>query len=95
MGENASTALPALANALYDDDRRVRRVAALSLGQLGQYTDGVENGLAEVLKDEDRYNRFHAGMALRRIDHPRTREVLFNSLFTARWCPMTNAENIY
>ena len=95
MGENASAALPALTNALRDDDRRVRRVAALSLGQLGQYTDGVENGLAEVLKDEDRYNRFHAGMALRRIDHPRTREALLNTLFTARWCPMTSSENMY
>ena len=56
---------------------------------------GAEDALGKVLADEDRYNRFHAGNALRRIDHPNTREALLDSLFTARWCPVTTAENMY
>ncbi|MDP6701692.1 MAG: HEAT repeat domain-containing protein, partial [Candidatus Latescibacteria bacterium] len=67
----------------------------LALAQLRTYADGAEDALCQVLADEDRYNRFHAGNALRRIDHPNTREALLEALFTARWCPMTTTENMY
>ena len=77
------------------DVRRVRRATLLALAQLRTYADGAEDALCQVLADEDRYNRFHAGNALRRIDHPNTREALLEALFTARWCPMTTTENMY
>ncbi|MEE3260127.1 MAG: HEAT repeat domain-containing protein [Candidatus Latescibacterota bacterium] len=95
MGTAAHVSVPALVDTLPDDDRRVRRATALALAQLRTYSDDAENALTKVLSDEDRYNRFHAGMALRRIDHPNTREALLDALFTARWCPVTTAENMF
>ena len=87
--------MPALIETTCDEDRRVRRATALALAQLGTYADGVETALCAVLEDEDRYNRFHAGTALRRINHINTREVLIDALFTARWCPVTTAESTF
>ncbi len=95
IGEAAHPALPALIETAHDEDRRVRRATTLALAQLGTYADGVETALCAILNDEDRYNRFHAGTALRRIDHPQTREAVLEALFTARWCPITTTENTF
>jgi len=95
IGNAAYSAVPALIETTCDEDRRVRRATALALAQLGTYADGVETALCAVLEDEDRYNRFHAGTALRRINHTNTREVLLDALFTARWCPVTTAESTF
>ena len=95
IGTAARSAVPDLVRTLGDADHRARRATLLALAQLHTYVDGAEDALGKVLADEDRYNRFHAGNALRRIDHPNTREALLDSLFTARWCPVTTAENMY
>ena len=95
IGTAARSAVPDLVRTLGDSDRRVRRATLLALAQLRTYADGAEDALCQVLADEDRYNRFYAGIALRRIDHPNTREALLDALFTARWCPQTTTENMY
>ena len=51
--------------------------------------------LKTTLDDEDRYNRFYAALALRRIDTNPAKEALFDALFTARWCPITTVNNLY
>ena len=58
---------------------------------------GVRAGEArrEGREDEDRYNRFDAGLALRRLDSEEAKELLIDALFTARWCPVTTAESRY
>jgi hypothetical protein len=48
-----------------------------------------------MLDDENRYNRFYAGLTLRRLDDPQAQEMLLDALFTARWCPMTTREDLY
>ncbi|SVD77272.1 uncharacterized protein METZ01_LOCUS430126, partial [marine metagenome] len=95
IGEAAHSALPALIETVHDEDRRVRRTTTIALAQLGTYADGLETALCAILNDEDRYNRFHAGTALRRIDHPKTRGAVLDALFTARWCPITTTENTF
>lgn len=95
IGTAARSTVPDLVRALSDTDSRVRRATLLSLAQLRTYADGAEDALCKILADEDRYNRFHAINALRRIDHPNTRDALLDALFTARWCPITTAENMY
>ena len=47
------------------------------------------------MEDEDRYNRFYAGLALRRLDNEEAKELLIDALFTARWCPVTTTESRY
>ena len=70
-------------------------MAALALAQIGRSFDGAVEALSEVLEDEDRYNRFYAGLALRRMDNEAAREVLLDALFTARWCPVPTPESQY
>ena len=84
-----------LAESLRDEDYRVRRNAALTLAKLGQPADEAIPALVEMLEDENRYNRFYAINALRRIDTSAAREALMNVLFTARWCSITTRENQY
>ena len=57
--------------------------------------DGAVEALGEVMDDEDRYNRFYAGLALRRMDSEEARELLLDALFTARWCPLTTGDTLY
>ena len=91
----AADSAPLLVDRLRDEDRRVRRMAALALAQIGRCVDGAVEALREALEDEDRYNRFYAGLALRRMDSVEAREVLLDALFTARWCPVTTTNNRY
>ena len=53
------------------------------------------NDLIDGLGDENRYNRFYAGLALRRIGTRRARKALIDELFTARWCAVTTADDQY
>ena len=62
---------------------------------LGEAGDPAVDDLVDVLGDENRYNRFYAGLALRRIGTPRARKALIDELFTARWCPVTTADDLY
>ena len=57
-----------LVGRLDDEDRRVRRTAALAVAQVGHCVPGAIEALQRVLEDDDRYNRFYAGLALRRLD---------------------------
>ena len=84
-----------LVDAVRDEDYRVRRNAALTLAKLEQPADEAIPGLVEMFEDENRYNRFYAANALRRIDTSAARDALMNALFTARWCSITTKDNQY
>ena len=62
---------------------------------MGPAAEGAVAALVQALRDENRYVRFHAGLALRRIGSPAAERALFDDLLTARWCPLTTAESPY
>lgn len=95
MGDLAVGAVPRLVECLGDEDQRVRRMAAQALAQIGHGAEGAVQALRSMLDDENRYNRFYAGLTLRRLDDPQAQEMLLDALFTARWCPMTTREDLY
>ncbi len=95
MGADSEDVLPAVFRAVADPDYRVRRNAALVLCNLGEAGDPAVDDLIDVLGDENRYNRFYAGMALRRIGTPRARKALIDELIIARWCAVTTADDLY
>jgi HEAT repeat protein len=84
-----------LTRALGDEDYRVRRNAALTLSKFGESGDIAVEALATMLEDENRYNRFYAAYLLKQIGTPAARDILFNTLFNSRWCPITTKENMY
>ena len=128
MGSAAAEAVLTLTSLLDDGHERVRRAAAMALGQIGVPDEesvssllekvddddplmrkaamfslaqtGIESSTSieifrQRLNDEDRYNRYYAALALRRMRTPEANEVLLDSLFTSRWCPITDANNKY
>ena len=84
-----------LGQKLADPDYRVRRNAAISLAKSGSQASTAIPMLKTTLNDEDRYNRFYAALALRRINTNPAKEALLDDLFTSRWCPITTADNLY
>ena len=84
-----------LTAALGDEDYRVRRNAALVLAKSGAAGCVAIETLAEMLEDENRYNRFYAAYGLKQIGTPAARDILLRSLFTSRWCSTTTKDNIY
>lgn len=95
IAADSEDVLPAVFRSVRDPDYRVRRNAALLLCNLGEAGDPAVGGLVDMLGDENRYNRFYAGLALRRIGTPKAREALLEALFTARWCATTTADDLY
>ena len=95
LGPVKESSIHPITNALHDSDYRVRRNAALALCHLGEAGESAVAALLEVLEDENRYNRFYAALALRRIGTPKATNALMDSLFTARWCPLTSADSRY
>ncbi len=95
IGADSGKVLPAVFRAVKDPDYRVRRNAALLLCNVGETGDPAVDDLVDVLGDENRYNRFYAGLALRRIGTPRARKALIEEWFTARWCAVTTADDLY
>ena len=95
IGADSVEVLHAVFRAVKDPDYRVRRNAALALCNLGEAGDPAVNDLIDGLGDENRYNRFYAGLALRRIGTRRARKALIDELFTARWCAVTTADDQY
>ena len=82
-----------LVRLLTDDHRHVRRSAVISLGQLGPAAAGA-GGIVEALaalmpSDCDRYNRYYAAIALRRLGTAEASEVLLDALLAARLDPVT------
>ena len=95
IGADSGDVMPAVFRAVKDPDYRVRRNAALVLCNVGEAGDPAVDDLVDVLGDENRYNRFYAGLALRRIGTRRARKALIDELFTARWCAVTTADDLY
>ncbi len=95
MGAAAGVAVPALIDHIRDPDVHVRHNAVLALAKIGQPANEAIPPLLETLEDEDRYVRYFAAVALRRLSTPEAHQALMEALFTARWCPVTNAENMY
>jgi HEAT repeat protein len=83
----------ALVRLLTDPHRHVRRSAVISLGQLGPgaaAADNVVGALAALMpSDCDRYNRYYAAIALRRLGTGEASEVLLDALLAARLDPVT------
>ena len=75
------------------EDYRVRRSACLGIARWGAGDSDTEQALSVVLMDENRYNRFYAAHALRRIGTPGAQSILFDELFTSRWCPITTKDD--
>ena len=82
-----------MTDALADEDYRVRRSACLGIARWGAGDSDTEQALSVVLMDENRYNRFYAAHALRRIGTPGAQSILFDELFTSRWCPITTKDD--
>ena len=95
LGAFSSELVGELTVALGDEDYRVRRNAALTLAKYGDASEGAVDSLAVMLDDENRYNRFYAAFVLKQIGTPAAQDVLFNTLFNARWCPITTKDNLY
>ena len=95
VGEYSESTIPALANAVGDPDYRVRRNAALAIADAGPDAEAAIPNLLATLDDENRYNRFYAANALKGIGTPRANATLLDTLFTARWCPMTTPESTF
>lgn len=95
IGDFSPELLSNLTQALGDEDYRVRRNAALTLAKFGESGDIAVESLATMLEDENRYNRFYATYVLQRIGTPAARDILFHTLFNARWCPITTKDNMY
>lgn len=74
---------------------RVRYNAALASAKIGAPDDNPIPPLLETLADEDRYVRYFAGVALRRLGTPAAQAALLDHLFTARGCPLTTRESMY
>ena len=76
-------------------------VAVEATGADGVFTPDILDGIAELtagieaLDDDNRYVCANALKALDCLGTRAAREALLNSLFTARWCPITTKESMY
>ncbi|MEE2754677.1 MAG: phytanoyl-CoA dioxygenase, partial [Candidatus Latescibacterota bacterium] len=62
---------------------------------LGSLAAGAVSQVASVLDDENRYNRFYATLALRRIGTPEAQDRLIDALIVSRWCPITSKDDLF
>jgi HEAT repeat protein len=67
MGPDAKDAIPALIEALKDNDVQVRRTVARALGKIGPAAKSAVPALQKVTNDADRQVRDAATLALKRI----------------------------
>ena len=77
--EDAALVVPALVEALKDQESDIRRSAAIGLGELAESAQEAIPALQAVLKDRDARVRESAGVALYRIDPTRFTNPLFKS----------------
>ncbi len=80
---------------LSDEHYWVRYNAARTLAKLGPLSEPALPNLIAQMEDENRYVRFNAALALKHIDTPEAREVLFNHLLSTRWCALTTRDTPY
>ncbi len=88
-------AVQVLTDGLNDDYHWVRDNAARALAKLGTLAEPATPTLIAKLEDENRYVRFHAALALKEIKTPDAQDVLFNHLFSSRWCSLTTRGTPY
>ncbi len=81
-----------LIDSMSDEHYWVRYNATRTLAKFGAISEPAIPILTEQLDDENRYVRFNAALALKEIDTPESRDVLFNHLFSTRWCALTTRE---
>ena len=84
-----------LGKILLDEHYWIRDNAARSLAKMGGQAEPAVVPLTCALSDENRYVRFNAALALKRIGTPKAQDILFDHLFTSRWCPMTTPDSPY
>ena len=78
---------------LDDDNELVRRNVLIALSKLVQTEDEMLPLLVEkLMNDDDRYVRFYAATALKRINNKKAEAALFYALLSSRWCPHTTAD---
>ena len=91
----STNSVPALVALLEDDHYWVRDNALRSLAKIGPIAQTAMPALLRTLDDENRYVRFHAALALKQLGTPEARELLFDHLFTSRWCSLTSQDSAY
>lgn len=85
----------ALSDGLNDEYYWVRYNAARTLAILGPLAEPALPNLITHLEDENRYVRFNAALALKQIDTEESRQILFNHLFSVRWCSLSTRDTPY
>ena len=76
-----------------DELEWIRDNAARALAKIGPEAGPAVPSLVSALRDESRYVRFNAGVALKRIDTDAAIEALYEELLTSRWCPITTDDS--
>ena len=90
-----TTTVNTLDEAMGDEYYWVRYNASRSLAMLGPIAEPALPTLKAQLEDENRYVRFNAALALKEINTKEAQEVLFNHLFSTRWCSLTTRDTPY
>ena len=80
-----SFAVPALIDALSDEDRGVRKSVVLTLARIGPEAEEAVPALVRALRDSDKYVRGKASHALQRINTAEARGALLKFLVASRW----------
>ena len=91
IGPAAVSTAPALAHAIGDEVELVRRNAVFSLSKMAPSDDELVPSVARALADPNRYTRYYAGTALRKIGTAQARRALVEALESARWCAVTSS----
>ena len=82
-------------NLLRDDDDEVRFNAALALARNGERSLYATEGLAQALRDSNRYVYGYALEALERINTKKSTNVLMKYLKATRYCPYTTVDSLF
>lgn len=89
MLEEPEIAVPALEQALTDEDDQVRFSGALALARYGSQAAPAISALNACLQDENRYVRGFGIEALRQIGTPEALNLACDHLMDSRWCYST------
>jgi hypothetical protein len=95
IGPAAVSTAPALAHAIGDEVELVRRNAVFSLSKMAPPDDELVPSVARALVDPNRYTRYYASTALRKIGTAQARRALVEALELARWCAITSSSTPY
>ena len=82
-------------NLLRDIDDEVRFNAALALARNGERSLYATEGLAQALRDPNRYVYGYALEALERINTKKSTDVLMKYLKATRYCPYTTVDSLF